>query len=109
MRKNPISLLLNLSRQGPKSFTPLIYYASSSSSSSAPLDSPALSKLWTHAHGLPLKVNKATPMRFQSTESFVEKGTQLLLRQIKLTEISELREAFESAKTMLVLNAFKKV
>jgi tetratricopeptide (TPR) repeat protein len=112
MRKNPISLLLNLSRQGPKSFTPLIYrnYASSSSSSSAPLDSPALSKLWTHAHGFLLKVNKATPKRFQNTESFVEKGTQLLLKQRKLKEKCELEEAFESAKTKEeMLNAFKKM
>ncbi|XP_059432953.1 protein KINESIN LIGHT CHAIN-RELATED 2-like [Corylus avellana] len=114
MRKNPISLLLNLSRQGPKSFSPLIYrnYASpsSSSSSSAPLDSPALSRLWTRAHGLLLKVNKTTPKRFQKTESFVDKATQLLLRQRKLKEKCELEEAFESAKTKEeMLNAFKKM
>jgi tetratricopeptide (TPR) repeat protein len=109
MRRIPILLLLNLSRQGPKSFAPLIYRNYASSSFSAPLDS-LLFKAWTHSHGLLVKINEAGRSKpFQNTGSFVEKATQLFFRQRKLKEKSELEEVFESAKTKEeMLNAFKK-
>ncbi|KAE7997809.1 hypothetical protein FH972_002411 [Carpinus fangiana] len=110
MRRIPILLLLNLSRQGSKSFAPLIYRNYASSYFSAPLGS-LLFKAWTHSHGLLVKINEAGRSKpFQNTGSFVEKATQLFFRQRKLKEKSELEEAFESAKTKEeMLNAFKKM
>ncbi|XP_054813830.1 protein KINESIN LIGHT CHAIN-RELATED 1 [Prosopis cineraria] len=102
MRKVTVTLFQHLTRRRLHPFVPFVSKYSSgpstSSSRSAPINSPTHLKHCTKSHGL-LTRSRFQANPYRNMDTLVETRPQISSRQRKIKEKSELEEAFESAET----------